>query len=69
MSKYYFHGVKQLLNFYAVEQILISGGIKSKNLQHRSYKIGFNGNDYVSVCKKLIMVPIAKMIIYLLICM
>ena len=53
MSKYYYHGIKNLLNINAVLSIIQSGGIKSKRKQNLSYKIGFNGADYVSVCKKV----------------
>lgn len=53
MSKYYYHGIRNISDVNTVLEIFKSGGIKSKRMQNRSYKIGFNGVDYVSVCNKV----------------
>lgn len=52
MSKYYYHGVKG--SCFGVEnalKILKTGGIKCKRLLHMEC-CGYNGLDYVSICKK-----------------
>lgn len=55
MSKYFYHGLG-LSYFYpdnitTVLEILTTGGIKCKRLLGKK-KFGYNGLDYVSVCKK-----------------
>lgn len=59
MSKYYYHGVVNKKNNndceYSIDHlipILLSEGIKSKRLLGIKENYGFNGLDYVCVCKK-----------------
>lgn len=53
MSKYFYHGIRNgLVAPDTVIDIFKSGGIKSRRLQRISYKAGFNGPDYVSICRK-----------------
>lgn len=55
MSKVFYHGIKP---YYAPNesisimlQIISSGGIKCRRLQGVTSKLGFNGDDYISVCE------------------
>lgn len=53
MSRFFYHGIRNGISAPdKVLDIFKTGGIKSKRLQNRSYRIGFNGPDYVSVCRK-----------------
>ncbi len=49
MSKYYYHGVKRGLVLDKTLEIFQKGGIKC---MPGARKIGFNGLDYISICKK-----------------
>lgn len=60
MSKYYYHGLKE---GFSIErrhlcidkmiEIISSGGLKSRAKRGINLNGGFNGNDYISLCKKL----------------
>lgn len=53
MSKFFYHGIRN--GFFApniVIDIFKTGDIKSKRLQNESYHLGFNGPDYISICRK-----------------
>ena len=56
MSKFYYHGVGNIMcNPYISEKminIIKSGGLKSKKFLNLNIRGGYNGMDYVSVCKK-----------------
>lgn len=55
MSKYFYHGIQgQYFGMKGALTILQTGGIKCKRLldPNRFIVLGYNGNDYVSVCKK-----------------
>ena len=56
MSKYYYHGVGNIICCPDVGQKMIniikSGGLKSKRLLGMNSYAGFNGSDYISICKK-----------------
>lgn len=49
MSRYYYHGIKHGLVLDKALEIFQSGGIRC--ISH-ARKIGFNGTEFVSVCKK-----------------
>lgn len=53
MSKYYYHGIQG--NDFGMKKtlkILTTGGIKCKRLLNQENFVGYNGLDYVSICKK-----------------
>ncbi len=53
MSKYYYHGIQG--NYFGMKKalkILTTGGIKCKRLLNQENFVGYNGLDYVSICKK-----------------
>lgn len=53
MSKYFYHGyLKKEKSIGTMFKVLTSGGIKSVRLRGVHQPIGFNGYDYISVCKK-----------------
>lgn len=56
MSKYFYHGLGSPYfwpdNIVTMLEILKTGGIKCKRLLGRSKKYGYNGLDYVSICRK-----------------
>lgn len=53
MSRFFYHGIRNCqLAPDTIIDIFKSGGIKSKRRQNRSYRIGFNGPDYISICRK-----------------
>lgn len=56
MSRYFYHGLGLPYffpsNITTVLEVFKTGGIKSKRLLGRKKKFGYNGLDYVSVCKK-----------------
>lgn len=57
MSKYYYHGMSPRKNpndrLNTMIEIIKSGGLKSKHLQDNlGFVIGFNGNEYISLCNK-----------------
>ena len=53
----YYHGVSQSMpfTFSKIEKILNDGAILSRSKQEKNYLynwyIGYNGNDYISVCE------------------
>ncbi len=52
-SRYYYHGLGKIRDsLYYLLSILTTGGIKSKRLLGYESFYGYNGADYVSVCKK-----------------
>ena len=56
MSKFYYHGVGNIIICSDIRDKMIniinSGGLKSKRLLGFNSSMGFNGADYISVCKK-----------------
>ena len=58
MSKYFYHGLKDGMYFEpikCIEKIIIilnSGGIKSKKLLGVNSNTGYNGLEYISLCRK-----------------
>lgn len=57
MSKYYYHGIMPkkdpLTKLFTMIEIIKSGGLKSKRkLKIVNLYIGYNGNDYISLCNK-----------------
>lgn len=52
MSKYYYHGIRNGLVLDKILNIFKDKGITSKRLQHNLCNSGFNGLDYISICKK-----------------
>lgn len=55
MSKNFYHGIKSYYDpnesISIMLQIISSGGIKCRRLQGVTSKLGFNGDDYISVCE------------------
>ncbi len=55
MSKIFYHGIKSYYDpnesISIMLQIISSGGIKCRRLQGVTSKLGFNGDDYISVCE------------------
>ena len=56
MSKIFYHGIKSYYDpnesISIMLQIISSGGIKCRRLQGVTSKLGFNGDDYISVCEE-----------------
>lgn len=56
MSKVFYHGIKSYYDpnesISIMLQIISSGGIKCRRLQGVTSKLGFNGDDYISVCEE-----------------
>jgi len=52
MSKYFYHGISGLSAPDIMIAILKSSGIKSRRKQNISYMSGYNGLDYISLCRK-----------------
>lgn len=56
MGKVFYHGIKDWYDPYTsilkILEIIESGGLKSRRLQNKTSSLGFNGNDYISVCER-----------------
>lgn len=56
MEKVFYHGIKEFYDPYTsilkLLEIIESGGLKSRRLQNKTSSLGFNGNDYISVCER-----------------
>lgn len=56
MEKVFYHGIKEWYDPYTsilkMLEIIESGGLKSRRLQSKPSSLGFNGNDYISVCER-----------------
>lgn len=52
MSKYSYHGIRSVMVVQTMLTILKSRGIKLKHLLGWNLTQGYNGVDYVSLCRK-----------------